>query len=82
MSRNSDHAPFIAAGVPALLFHTGMHGDYHRKGDTTEKINADGIVETARLASRVIRSVADRPDRLAFVGPAWTTARAGAWGTP
>jgi hypothetical protein len=82
VSRNSDHAPFIAAGVPALLFHTGMHGDYHRKGDTTEKINADGIVETARLASRVIRSVADRPDRLAFVGPAWTTARAGAWGTP
>jgi hypothetical protein len=82
VSRNSDHAPFIAAGVPALLLHTGMHGDYHRKGDTAEKINADGIVEAARLAAGVVRSVADRPERLSFVGPAWTTVRAGGWGAP
>jgi hypothetical protein len=82
VSRNSDHAPFIAAGVPALLLHTGMHGDYHRKGDTAEKINAGGIVEAARLATRVVRSVADRPARLAFLGPIWTTTRAGARGAP
>jgi Zn-dependent M28 family amino/carboxypeptidase len=82
VSKNSDHAPFIAAGVPALLLHTGMHGDYHRKGDTAEKINADGIVETARLATRVVRTVADRPGRLAFVGPLWTTSLAGGRGAP
>jgi Zn-dependent M28 family amino/carboxypeptidase len=82
VTRNSDHAPFIAAGVPALLLHTGMHADYHRRGDTPDKINADGIASTARLAARVARSVADRSGRLTFVGPTWTTAQAGAGGAP
>jgi hypothetical protein len=82
VARNSDHAPFILGGVPALLLHTGMHGDYHRRSDTADKIDGDGIARAARLAARVARAVADRPARLAFAGPIWTTARAGAGGVP
>jgi Zn-dependent M28 family amino/carboxypeptidase len=78
VTRNSDHAPFVAGNVPALLLHTGLHGDYHRRSDTPDKINADGIDKAARLAARVARLLADRPERLAFTGPIWTSTRAGA----
>ena len=35
----SDHAPFYEAGIPALHFWTGKHGDYHKPSDDAEKIN-------------------------------------------
>jgi hypothetical protein len=75
---NSDHAPFVSRNVPALFFFTGMHGDYHRSTDTWDKVNVDGAAKVARLAARVARAVADRPQRLAFAAPQWS--RGGALG--
>jgi len=75
---NSDHAPFVARHIPSLFMFTGMHGDYHRSSDTADKVNAEGVAAVARLAARVVRAVADRPQRLAFTAPQWT--RGGAWG--
>jgi Zn-dependent M28 family amino/carboxypeptidase len=69
---NSDHASFVARRVPSLFMFTGMHGDYHRASDTADKVNADGVAQVARLAARVVRAVADRPQRLVFVEPQWT----------
>jgi aminopeptidase YwaD len=69
---NSDHASFLKRNVPALFLFTGMHADYHRIGDTWEKVNADGLVKVAQLAYRVAAVVADRPALLAFVAPSWT----------
>jgi Peptidase family M28/PA domain len=71
----SDHQPFILKNVPALFFFTGMHCDYHRGGDTWDKINAEGVLQVARLTSSVARQVADRAQGLAFEMPAWSERR-------
>jgi aminopeptidase YwaD len=69
---NSDHASFLSRQVPALFLFTGMHEDYHRATDTWDKVNVDGLAKVARLAARVARLVADRPQTLAFAAPEWT----------
>ncbi len=46
---DSDHHPFITAGVPALMLHTGKHDDYHRPSDDADKLNYAGIQRIARL---------------------------------
>ena len=80
---NSDHASFLGKQVPSLFLFTGLHGDYHRASDTPDKINAEGIAQTARLALRIAVTVADRDQRLAFIEPQWTRQGAvgGAHGT-
>ncbi len=42
--RWSDTAPFVAAGKKTLLIHTGLHSDYHRMTDTTDRLNPEGAV--------------------------------------
>jgi aminopeptidase YwaD len=69
---NSDHAPFLNKDIPSLFLFTGLHGDYHRASDTWDKVDADGIARTARLARRIVVAVANRDQRLAFVAPQWT----------
>lgn len=54
----SDHSSFYRAGRPVLFFFTGVHADYHRPGDTWDKINAAGLASVTALASRVVSAVA------------------------
>ncbi len=61
---NSDHETFRQAGIPVLMFHTGLHEDYHRPSDDADKINVDGLQAITRLALRTIWA-ADRPGVLA-----------------
>lgn len=49
MRADSDHHPFFAAGIPALMLHTGKHDDYHRPSDDADKINYAGTQQLARL---------------------------------
>jgi hypothetical protein len=63
----SDHTSFYARGVPVLFFFTGAHSDYHRPTDTAEKVDGRGLAAIARLAFRVARDAALRPDRLEVV---------------
>jgi Zn-dependent M28 family amino/carboxypeptidase len=56
---DSDHYPFIAAGIPTLMLHTGLHDQYHRPSDDVEHVNFAGIPLVTRLALAVIASVAD-----------------------
>ncbi len=49
----SDHAPFIHAGVPSLLFFTGLHGDYHKPTDDLQFINFEGMERVLRASYRV-----------------------------
>jgi hypothetical protein len=63
----SDHSSFYAKGVPVLHFFTDLHDDYHKATDDVEKINAAGEARVVALAERVVRSIADRPARLAVV---------------
>lgn len=55
----SDQIPFHKRGVPALSFFTGLHGDYHRPGDTADKLNVGGMATIALLASDVIVNLAN-----------------------
>lgn len=50
---SSDHASFIRAGVPALFFFTGLHGDYHKPTDDYQFINLDGVEQVLRVSYNV-----------------------------
>lgn len=45
----SDHAPFAKLGIPVTAFHTGTHANYHKPGDTWEKIDYPGLTRIVRL---------------------------------
>ncbi|MBN1419840.1 MAG: M20/M25/M40 family metallo-hydrolase [Planctomycetes bacterium] len=62
----SDHAPFLAAKIPAVFLFTNVHADYHRPTDDAERIDADGEVRIARTAARVVDGIAQRAERLRF----------------
>jgi membrane-associated protease RseP (regulator of RpoE activity) len=61
LSGASDHAGFYRGGAPVLFFHTGTHDDYHKPGDTADKINAEGMARIGALAAAVIQRLADGP---------------------
>jgi len=39
----SDHASFVDKGIPALVWFTGLHPDYHTPRDTPEKIDYSNL---------------------------------------
>lgn len=45
----SDHQSFYNRKVPVLHFFTGSHSDYHRPGDTWDKLNYAGMVKIGDL---------------------------------
>jgi Zn-dependent M28 family amino/carboxypeptidase len=45
----SDHYNFARKGVPILFFFNGTHVDYHRPGDSPDKIDAEKESRIARL---------------------------------
>ena len=56
----SDQISFHEAGVPAVQLFTGPHTDYHRPGDTADKIDADGLVKVAEVSKQMIEYLAAR----------------------
>ena len=46
----SDHASFLRAGIPALFFFTGLHGDYHKPTDDVQFLNFEGMERVLRLS--------------------------------
>ena len=58
---DSDHYPFIAAGIPTVMFHTGLHDQYHRPSDDVHLVNLDGIEPVARLTLGFVTMLADEP---------------------
>jgi len=66
----SDHTSFVLKGIPAVHLFTGAHADYHKPGDTADKLNFDGMRRVADLVETLARRVADAPERMKFVKPA------------
>lgn len=54
----SDHMPFKEIGIPTATFHTGLHAEYHKTGDTTEKINKDVLKTIAGIAADLTHRLA------------------------
>lgn len=59
----SDHYNFARKGVPILFFFSGTHADYHRVGDSPDKIDAEKETRVARLIFYLGLEVANAPDR-------------------
>jgi len=59
LKADSDHWPFYERRVPILMFHTGLHGEYHRPSDDAHLINHDGLASAARIAFHTIVRYAD-----------------------
>jgi peptidase M28-like protein/PDZ domain-containing protein/PA domain-containing protein len=69
----SDHTSFYAVDRPVLFLFTGAHADYHRPGDTWEKIDAEGLRTVTELAARVIATAAvlpTAPEHVKLTAPA------------
>ncbi len=63
----SDHESFYHKGVPVLFAFTGLHGDYHRPSDDSDRINFRGMGRIADYLEKIAIDVARRPARPAFV---------------
>ncbi len=63
----SDHTPFVRAGVPALFFFTGLHGDYHKPTDDAQFINFEGMERVLRVGFDLSDYLLTAQDRLVIV---------------
>jgi hypothetical protein len=59
MKEDSDHWPFYARSIPTVMFHTGLHENYHRPSDDAHLINAEGIREVSRLITLTLLEIAN-----------------------
>lgn len=62
-SGSSDHTSFNMNKIPVLFFFSGLHTDYHRPSDTSEKINTKGARNVLTLAYKMIHHLAGDVDR-------------------
>jgi len=63
---DSDHYPFAARGIPAIVFSVNGADEAHRPTDVADKIDYARVAEYARFGLLVLMEVANRPDRLVY----------------
>jgi hypothetical protein len=63
----SDHTSFTSRQVPTLFFFSGLHSDYHKPGDTWDKINSPDAVRVLAEVSEIATALADASERPQFV---------------
>ena len=60
----SDHYNYARKGIPIIFFFDGVHEDYHRPGDTAEKIDYVKMEKITRTIYMTLWEVANRPTRV------------------
>ncbi|WP_446050555.1 M28 family peptidase [Zobellia laminariae] len=60
----SDHYNFAKNNIPIIFYFNGTHADYHKPGDTPDKINYDLLENRTRLVFYTAWEVANRNKRL------------------
>ncbi|SHJ69657.1 M28 family peptidase [Pseudozobellia thermophila] len=60
----SDHYNFAKNNIPIIFYFNGTHEDYHRPGDTPDKINYDLLENRTRLVFHTAWEVANRDQRI------------------
>jgi Zn-dependent M28 family amino/carboxypeptidase len=60
----SDHYNFAKNNIPIIFYFNGTHADYHRPGDTPDKINYDLLRNRAQLVFYTAWEIANRDSRL------------------
>ncbi|MGD9647402.1 MAG: M20/M25/M40 family metallo-hydrolase [Pirellulales bacterium] len=66
LKEDSDHWPFYERGTPILMFHTGLHDQYHRPSDDVEHIEFDGMRQIAELLYRTLNDIASEEQVAGF----------------
>ena len=61
----SDHYNFAKNNIPIILYFNGTHADYHKPGDTPDKINYDLLENRTRLVFYTAWEVANRANKIA-----------------
>ncbi|MHB0960480.1 MAG: M20/M25/M40 family metallo-hydrolase [Pirellulaceae bacterium] len=56
---DSDHYSFFAQNIPFVMFHTGLHDNYHRPSDDAERIEREGMQSVSQLTFRVAYDLAE-----------------------
>ncbi|MCP5050752.1 MAG: M20/M25/M40 family metallo-hydrolase, partial [bacterium] len=67
---SSDQVSFIKAGIPGVQLFSGGGPNYHRPGDTVDKISAPGLVKVAAVAKEAIVYLSERKEPLTPEGEA------------
>lgn len=60
----SDHYNYARKGIPIIFFFDGVHEDYHRPGDTADKIDYQKMEKITRTIYMTLWEIANRPVRL------------------
>lgn len=60
----SDHYNYARKGIPIIFFFDGVHEDYHRAGDTADKIDYQKMEKVTRTIYMTLWEIANRPARL------------------
>jgi len=60
----SDHYNFAKNNIPIIFYFNGTHDDYHRPGDTADKINYDLLENRTRLVFHTAWEVANRSEKI------------------
>jgi Zn-dependent M28 family amino/carboxypeptidase len=60
----SDHYNYAKKGIPIVFFFDGVHEDYHRPGDSVDKIDFQKMEKVARTIYMTLWEVANRSTRL------------------
>ena len=59
----SDHYNFAKHNIPSVFFFNGVHDDYHKPGDTPDKIEYDLLTRRTKLAFNTIWILANAENR-------------------
>ena len=60
----SDHYNYARKGIPIIFFFDGVHEDYHRAGDSPDKIDYPKMEKITRTIYMTLWEIANRPARL------------------
>ncbi len=60
----SDHFNYARKGIPIIFFFDGEHEDYHRPGDSADKIDYQKMEKVTRTIYMTLWEIANRPTRL------------------
>ena len=60
----SDHINYARKGIPIIFFFDGEHEDYHRAGDTADKIDYQKMEKITRTIYMTLWEIGNRPVRL------------------
>ncbi len=69
----SDHYNFAKNNIPIIFYFNGTHDDYHKPGDTPDKINYDLLANRTRLVFHTAWEVANRANRVIVDKPVATS---------